>query len=478
LPRTAPDYGTSRPPRSAPGVEATDILPLENCVLIMPLESSISGIVVSGDSDLITVGSLPMEVFPTAGFPEDNLADTCTRETLARLGLEGVLPALHGRVLHLIRLSREDSGPVLIAAVVSPDHPAEEVRKSSEIHLHQHRGVLSDLRHIVMKYEIALATALRGTESPVLITDPEGRMVAANTLMVDLIGQRYRSLTGKPAHFLLRLENPCPDQAPPHPQRSTFVTPLFISARGWFFTSEIAVSEIDTVCGRRLVTELRDLYIDQRRGNSNISLIQRLAELVASGAPPQAVLRRLVNAVTASLSSEITCILRFRTSKELIVTPYCNRHLETLPVNLISLEQEPVLEGFTRDRHPVICEDPQRSCPPESFFRRIGQLSRFALMPVTPSPVTGHALFCGWSETAPPVDVSALPLLRVITHLTGTTLRIAGLVGDLERERDSLRRYTRLTAARELAMAELKRENASLNSLLVELGSRTEARDQ
>jgi hypothetical protein len=162
-----------------------------------------------------------------------------------------------------------------------------------------------------------------------------------------------------------------------------------------------------------------------------------------------------------------------KSSDELIATPYSNRRLETLRVNFIQPAKEPVLEPYVSHGTPVLCENVEKACDEQSFFRRVLPISRFAFVPTGQGLKSDHAMLAAWSRGTTAIGTEALPLLKVVANLLGTVLASARLGREIEQGEEILRRYTRLTAGREAKMAGLKKENAHLKELIVRLSGET-----
>jgi hypothetical protein len=80
-------------------------------------------------------------------------------------------------------------------------------------------------------------------------------------------------------------------------------------------------------------------------------------------------------------------------------------------------------------------------------------------------------VLAAWSERQESVGSEVIPLLRIIANLVGCALTAIRLETEGQQERETLRRYTKLTAGREMRMASLKRENTQLKELVTTLSS-------
>jgi transcriptional regulator with GAF, ATPase, and Fis domain len=236
-----------------------------------------------------------------------------------------------------------------------------------------------------------------------------------------------------------------------------------------FFVSDLQLSTFRTVCGERLLVVFRDLLTDQRTGNSNIQLVRKISAMTMSEDAPQKVIRRLSNVLTSALDCDLVCILRRKQNDEMVVTPYVNRSLHTLRANIVERVKEPHLEPFFEKGNAVFCDRVEEDCPPDSFFRRVLRISRFAFLPAGIGPHPEYALLMAWTRRATDFGPRVLPLLRIIGNLMASVLVSSKRFVEMELEKDSLRRHAKLTAGREARMAELKKENASLNDMIRKL---------
>jgi len=102
----------------------------------------------------------------------------------------------------------------------------------------------------------------------------------------------------------------------------------------------------------------------------------------------------------------------------------------------------------------------------------VQRISQFAFVPAGHGNSPEYALMMAWSDPDDSIGPRTMPLLRIAANLLGSVLLRSKLVSEMDQEADILRRYTRLTAGREVRMADLKRENARLRELLMKLGNK------
>jgi len=303
------------------------------------------------------------------------------------------------------------------------------------------------------------------------VTDYQRRIVCANNVLCDMLGRTADEIVGTSLDDLIHFEREITAAIPSNPESIEVTTPIFMKPLFLFFISSVSVTKISTACGERTIYVFQDVYTDRRAGNSNILLIQKMSSMVLSGGAPQTVVRRLINLLTLTLSCGLVTVLRRKENNEMLVTPYSNRKPETFPANVLEAAREPILESFFSAGSPVFCDNVEKMCAEGSFFRRVSEIERFALLPIGDGTAFEHAVLVAWTRKDTGLGPEAMPLLRIIANLIGCVLTNIRLTTDNEQEKETLRRYTRLTAGRETRMADLKRENAQLRDLLVELGA-------
>ncbi len=202
-----------------------------------------------------------------------------------------------------------------------------------------------------------------------------------------------------------------------------------------------------------------------------VGLVHRLSQHALSGDPAAAVAGMMLHSLARALSSNLACILR-QSEDELVVTRHSTRNLHSLGASALSLEEDPILRPFFENGCPVVCGSVGGACGERSFFRSGLSISAFALLPVMDPDSDRCALLLTWQADPPRMGSEQLLTLGSMANIIGSVLRRGHLEEDLEHERNSRRRYTRLVAGREVRMAELKSENAKLKDLVIELSKK------
>jgi hypothetical protein len=448
-------------------------LPVEEYALLVPLETSKSAMVVYDSGNLKNSDKLPYETFPSRGMILSDKTVGASQYEITQVGLHDVFEPDPATSLVSIRLEYEDkiAGTLLFKA--SSSEAIEEVQLVCNGIGSVIRDILINARTAVEAYEWEIMRNVYRCPEPCLVIDQPGRIVSANAMFCELLGAEYDELVGNPLQEFVNLQDDIESNVASFPAHEEMITPIFIKTKSLFFMSNIAFLRLPTVCADRFMFIFRDLLTDQRTGNSNIQLAQKLSSLIMNPEPPQTILRKLVNVLTLTLDADLVCVLRRKDNDELIITPYSNRKLDTLRLGFIEPDREPVLEPYFTRRIPVFCEDVENSCSDQSFFKRILSISRFAFLPVEQGPASAHALLIAWSGASKGIGTKALPLFRIIANLMGTVLAQTRLLSKIEQERKTLRRYAKLTAGREIRMARLKRENVQLKGLIKKLSGPT-----
>jgi hypothetical protein len=179
----------------------------------------------------------------------------------------------------------------------------------------------------------------------------------------------------------------------------------------------------------------------------------------------------MLHSLARALSSNLACVVR-QSENELVVTRHSTRNPHSLGADALSLEDDPALRPFFENGCPVLCESVTDVCGEKSFFKRGVAIAAFALLPVKDSEPERSGLLLAWQTGAPNLKPEQLVTLGSIANIIGSVLRRGHLEEDLEHERNSRSRYTKLVAGREVRMAELKSENAKLKDLVIELSNR------
>jgi PAS domain-containing protein len=449
-------------------------LPIDEYAILLPTEIPRSAVVISGSEALPNTERIPFQVFAEMDFLKSESTAEATSVELQRLGLEDVFSPDPDAQVSSVVLIDDDSVCGFLVCKLLPGHSLDHVRTLCHRRAQDLCTLMNRSKPLVTAYERGIMRIVFPSLLPAVITDDARRIVAANSMLCELAGRTQSDIAGKDLLSIFHLERDLIHDAPPYPEFIPVTTPLYIKTQALFFVSELRLSRVETECGARLVCVFQDLLTDQRTGNSNIQLVQKLSSMVMTDDPPQTVIRRVTNILTSTLDCDLVCIMRRKDDNEMIVTPYLNRSLETLRANLIVRNNETVLEPFFSNGTPVFCSDVETSCPQESFFRQVLKISRFAFIPAGRGTMPEYALLMAWSHGSTSIGPKALPLLRVVANLMGTVLVRSRLVSEIDQEKDILRRYTRLTAGREVRMADLKRENARLRELIMNLSNTAE----
>ncbi|MFH1311695.1 MAG: PAS domain-containing protein [Candidatus Eisenbacteria bacterium] len=444
-------------------------LPVQEYALLVPFAITRSAIVTHDSGNLPASGKLPAEVFLREDILTGGVTVSASDDEMSGTGLEDVFAPAYGQVIRSVLLDRGDSPGGILLSKSPASQPADEVGAALGRNTDHLDTALAQAQHTLREYERSLLSSTFRYTAPCLVVNESKKTVFANAMFSELVGIGYNDLIGSQLTDFIHLDKDFGSDVPLLPEYEEVTTPLFVKTQSRFFVSDVRLSRLSTPCGDRFIYSFSDLSTERRRGNSNIQLIQKLSAMMISEEPPQTVLRRLVNALALTLDCDLVCIMQRKNNNEMIATPYTNRRLETLRINFIQPEKEPVLQPYLSHGAPVLCDDVEKSCDAQSFFRRVLPISRFALVPAGDGPHARHALLMAWSRSSTAIGTEALPLLKVAANLLATILASARQGRDTEQERDMLRRYTALTTGREAKMAGLKKENAHLRELLTKL---------
>jgi hypothetical protein len=449
-------------------------LPIEEYAVAIPTEVARSMVVVSGSSDLACSNRIPLQIFPPAALPDGEITVTSTKDDLRRVGLEDLFrPDPEGRVV-CIPLPYDGLTDTFLLCKLRPDHSLDHVRTICNRQAEDIRTLVDRNRPLVWEYEWQILRSIFLPTAPCLAVEPGQRVVSANPMLCELTERTHDQIVGTNVDDVIHMEKEVTGDIPRYPDYTEFTSPLFMRTLSAFFVSDLQMSLLDTICGERLIVVFRDLLTDQRTGNSNIHLIRKISAMVMSEDPPQKVLRRLSNVLTSALDCDLVCILRRKQNDELIVTPYVNRSLHTLRANIVERVKEPQLEPFFMDGSGVFCDRVEEECPQDSFFRRVLRISRFAFLPAGCGPQPEYALLMAWTRPHADFGPRVLPLLRIIANLMASVLVSAKRFFEMEQEKEALRRHARLTAGREVRMAELKKENVRLKEMIRKLSEQVQ----
>jgi len=447
-------------------------LPVDELVVLMPVDISPTAVAVHSEGTLLEVEDLPREVFTARDFLNSGRTVHATSEELDRLKLSGIFSPDPNAELASIPLAPDDPVKGFLVCKLTRKDSLDNVRTMCRRRTDSLRTLLKQSRPLVEGFERNLLKVEHDLQLPAVIVDGRHWIAGANGAFCELAGRSRSDLTGQGLFDVLRLESSLPEELPPYPKYATLTSPLYVKTQALFFVSELRLSRLKTSCGPHTICVFQDLLTHQRTGNSNIQLIQKLSSLVMDEDHPNTLIRRIINVLAATLNCDLVCVLRRKDDQEMLVTPHTNRSLESLRANLVSRESEQVLEPFFSHGSPVFCADVRDSCPQDGFFGQVQRISQFAFVPAGQGNAPEYALMMAWSDPNDSIGPRTMPLLRIAANLLGSVLLRSKLVSEMDQEADILRRYTRLTAGREVRMADLKRENASLRELLMKLGNK------
>lgn len=214
-----------------------------------------------------------------------------------------------------------------------------------------------------------------------------------------------------------------------------------------------------------------ELLFDEVATGPYVGLVHRLSQYALSGDPAAAVAGMMLHSLARALSCNLACVVR-QSENELVITRHSTRNPISLGADMLWLEDDPILKPFFENGCPVVCESVRQACGDKSFFRSGLSISAFTLLPIKDTESDRCGLLLTWRAEAPSLRPEQLVTLGSIANVVGAVLKRGHLEEDLEHERNSRRRYTKLVAGREVRMAELKSENAKLKDLVIELSSK------
>jgi len=447
-------------------------LPVDELVVLMPVEISPTTVAVHCEGTLLSAGDLPHEVFTARDFLNSGRTVKATHEELTSLKLAGIFSPDPEAVLVSIPLSPDDPIKGFLLCKLRPGNSLDNVRTMCRRHTDCLRTLLTESRPLVASHERDLLRVEHDLQHPAVITESRHWIAGANGAFCELAGRSRSDLTGKSLFDVLRLETSLPQELPAYPEHATLTSALYVNTQALFFVSDLGLSRLDTSCGRHMVCVFQDLLTHQRTANSNIQLVQKLSGLLMDDEHPNTLIRRIINVLAATLNCDLVCVLRRKDNDEMLITPHANRSPESLRANLVSRDREEILEPFFSQGNPVFCTKVSDSCPEDGFFRQVQRISQFAFVPAGQGVAPEYALLMAWSDPDDSIGPRTMPLLRIAANLLGSVLMRLKLVSEMDQEKDILRRYTRLTAGREVRMADLKRENAGLRELVMKLSSK------
>ena len=471
------DHAVAAMAETTKGKTKGPTLPFEQYSLLISCGASNSAIAVCDSGNLLNSGTGPVEVFPANRLQTGHGSFDATKDHLSSMGLDGLFQPDPKASICSLSISAPDE-PSALLVVRLPDGVSDEaVSQAVTEHSEDLTHMIELGSRLVAAYERQIGKVVFRSSAPCIAVNEAHRVVSANSVFCELLGKPYDEVVGADLDELVHLERDTTPEIPYHPESQQLTTPIFVKPRSLFFLSEVLVSRLATPCGDRRILVFKDLLTDRRTGNSNIQLIQKISSIMVTREAPQTVLRKLINTITLTLACDLVCVLRKKSSNEMIITPYSNRRLETLRATVLDVSDEPVLEPLSRG-NAVLCENVEGSCQRDSFFKCALPMERFALLPAGESSRFTHCVLLTWSGHNQAIGPRALPLLKIIGNLIGIVLLAAKAKTSIEQERETLRRYTKLTVGRELRMAQLKRENARLRDLMMKLDSQSKGDPQ
>ncbi len=447
-------------------------LPVDELVILMPVETSPAFVAVHSEGTLLAPADLPCLVFTARDFLASGRTILASSQKLERLKLGAIFGPDPNSEIAAIPLAPDDPVNGFLVCKVRADQSVDKVRTMCHRRTDSLRTFLRQSRPLVESHERALLRAEHEVQLPAVIVNNRQWIASANGAFCELAGRSPSDLAGRSLFDILRLESSLPERIPAYPEHTLLTSSLYVKTQSLFFVSELRLSRLSTSCGSHTICVFQDLLTHQRTGNSNIQMVQKLSSMVMDDEHPNTMIRRIINVLAATLNSDLVCVLRRKDDDEMLVTPYANRSLESLRANLVSRDREEVLEPFFSNGSPVFCADVAGTCREDGFFGQVQRISQFAFVPAGQGAEPEYALLMAWSKPDESIGPRTMPLLRIAANLLGSVLLQAKLVSEMDQEKEILRRYTRLTAGREVRMADLKRENASLRELVMKLSTK------
>ena len=420
-----------------------------------------------GDSGEAT--QVVSEVFADTNYLREMESIPAAEDRLREIGLYGLFESHEAKLIYPLWL-RDDCGLAgLLLVKADPDRNPEDFKRIGEEQELALRFLLLSLRDAVRGYMTTMMRHLLEYSYPSVVVDESRRVVLANRQFCDLAGVGSEALVGSGLETILEFDMD---------GDSTSNTPVFMVPISVLMAADIEARSMRTPCGTRTLFAFKNLRSDDACAQSDICLVQEFSGLALSSDPPAKVISLMLSYLASAFSCNLICIVRQSKRDELIVTPYSTRRLHSLGASVISLEMDPVLRPFFETGSPVVCRDVAGACGDKSFFRRSLAISSFALLPIEDGQACRNGMLMTWQSALPDTGYQRVMTLNTVANLIGCVLGKAQLLADLEHERDSLRRYTKLVAGREVRMAQLKSENAQLKNLIIDLSGEAPERKQ
>ncbi len=418
------------------------------------------------------------EAFVDVNYLRETENIPATAENLTRTLLCELFEADENKAIYPLWL-KDDCGPsglLLIKAGLGRRN--DEFRHTCEQNELALKYLLLGVRDAVRGYETLIMRYMLEHQCPCVVVDERRRVVFANRQLLDVAGLTGAEVLGADLESILKFDtsNDTAETAGPEPRK--VITPVFMVPLSILITASMEVCTMNTPCGARTLLAFENLGSKEDIDESDAGLIQRFSELALSDEPPAGLIRSMLTSLASSLSCNLACVVKQSSKTELIVTPHSSRRVYSLGVRLLSLTADPELQPFFKTGRPVICDNVHGACREESFFKRALSISAFALLPLKDVESAHCGLLLTWRSSMSHSSPEKMTTLMSIANILGSVFKRVRVLADLDHERDSRRRYTRLMTGREVRMAELKSENAKLKELLMELSNKRSETEQ
>ena len=417
------------------------------------------------------------EVFADINYLREMQSVPASEECLEQTGLRDIFGPDEDRAVYPLWLKGDcgPSGLLLVKARLGCD--PEEFRRTGEEQELALKYLLLSVRDAVRGYDAIIMKHVLEHRRPCMVVDAQRRVMSVNRPLSDVVGLDSTEMIGADLESILKFDvESCVGAGAL--EHGIVTTPVFVIPLSILITANVEVQSIGTPCGARTLFAFDNLRSEDAPAGPDFGLLHRFSELALSEAPPAEVICKMLASLASGLSSNLVCVVRQSSESELVVTPYSTRRVHSLGVRVLSLEEDPVLRPFFECGRPVACQDVREACGEISFFRRALSISAFVLVPIKDGEPDRNALLIAWQGDTPDGIVQKMIMLTSMANILGTVLKRCQVLADLEHERQSRRRYTKLVAGREVRMAELKRENAKLKDLVVELSNRISEQEE
>lgn len=418
------------------------------------------------------------EVFVDVGYLREMRSIPATAENLKRTRLDDLFEPDEDKALYPLWLEGDCGPSGLLVIKAGLGRSTDEFRQTCGQQELALKYLLLRVRDAVRGYETLIMKYLLEHRCPCVVVDEHRRVVFADPSFLDVAGLVGEEVLGTDLESILKFDagDSAAEPAGREPRKVT--TPVFMVPLSVLITASMEVCSMKTPCGARMLFAFENLRSQEVIDESDAGLIQRFSELALSDRPPADVIRNILTSLASSLSCNLACVVKQSGKTELVVTPHSSRRVYSLGVRLLSLAADPELRPFFRMGRPVMCDDADSACGEESFFKRALSISAFALLPIKDGESERSGLLLTWRRPTPHSSPQKITTLTSVANILGSVLKRAQALADLEHERDSRRRYTRLMTGREVRMAELKSENAKLKELVMELSTKKSELEQ